>query len=84
MHPREFIAEYVDPAIASWHTEDRAKHLAVSAISQLDVLADIVFNQLEADPSLPSSPHQHYALKLLMQSPGVSSLRGVPQVARSA
>jgi len=42
IHPRDFIAEYVDPAIALWRTKQDVKHLAVHAITQVDVLAEIV------------------------------------------
>ncbi len=40
--PRSFIAEYVEPAIALWRTDRNVKHLAVHAITQIDVLAEIV------------------------------------------
>jgi hypothetical protein len=40
--PRTFIAEYVDPAISLWQSSQQTKHLAIHAITQLDVLAEIV------------------------------------------
>jgi hypothetical protein len=40
--PRTFIAEYIDPAISLWRDNPNSKHLAVHAITQLDVLAEIV------------------------------------------
>ncbi len=40
--PRSFRAEYVQPAIACWQANQNVKHLAVHAITQVDVLAEIV------------------------------------------
>jgi hypothetical protein len=40
--PRSFIAEYVEPAIETWQKNPVVKHLAVHAITQVDVLAEIV------------------------------------------
>jgi hypothetical protein len=42
IHPRDFITEYVDPAIALWRQNQHVKHLAVHAITEVDVLAAIV------------------------------------------
>jgi hypothetical protein len=42
IHPRTFITEYVDPAIALWRKTPDVKHLAVHAITQVDVLAEMV------------------------------------------
>jgi hypothetical protein len=42
IHPRSFIAEYVDPALALWRKDQNAKHLAAHTIAQIDVLAEIV------------------------------------------
>jgi hypothetical protein len=42
IHPRDFIAEYVQPAIALFQANRTVKHLAVHAITQVDVLASVV------------------------------------------
>jgi hypothetical protein len=42
IHPRDFITEYVDPAIALWRQNQDVKHLAVHAITEVDVLAAVV------------------------------------------
>jgi hypothetical protein len=42
LHPREFIAEYVDPAIELYRKNRTVKHLAVHAMTQVDVLAAVV------------------------------------------
>lgn len=40
--PAEFIAEFVDPAIALWREEPTSILRAVCAISQVDILAEVV------------------------------------------
>ena len=42
IHPRDFITEYVQPTIALWRENQNIKHLAVHAITEVDVLAEIV------------------------------------------
>jgi hypothetical protein len=42
IRPRDFITEYVDPAIALWRQNQDVKHLAVHAITEIDVLAAVV------------------------------------------
>lgn len=41
LHPRAFLAEYVDPAIALYRADPLVPHLAVHAISQMDILAEV-------------------------------------------
>jgi len=41
-HPREFLAEYVLPAVRHYGEYRLEKHLAVNAISQMDNLAEVV------------------------------------------
>ena len=40
--PRDFITEYVDPAITLWRQNQDVKHLAIHAITEIDVLAAVV------------------------------------------
>jgi len=42
VHPREFLTEYVDPATLFWRKNQYVKHLAIHAITQMDVLAEVV------------------------------------------
>ena len=42
IYPCDFITEYVQPAIALWRENQNVKHLAVHAITEVDVLAEIV------------------------------------------
>lgn len=42
VHPRDFIAEYVRPAIELYRTNRTVKHLAIHAMTQVDVLAAVV------------------------------------------
>lgn len=42
IYPRDFITEYVDPAIALWRQNQDVQHLAVHAITEVDVLAAVV------------------------------------------
>jgi hypothetical protein len=42
IHPRAFRTEYVEPAIALWKESQTVKHLAIHAIAQIDVLAEVV------------------------------------------
>lgn len=50
MTPREFIAEYVHPSIELFTENQQSKHLAIHAISQLDILAEVVANHLGEIP----------------------------------
>jgi hypothetical protein len=49
--PRGFLREYVEPAFQHWAKNPNDKHLAVHAIAQFDVLAEVV-----AQAILPISP----------------------------
>lgn len=42
IHPREFLAEYVQPAVEMYGKKRLLKHLAVHAISEMDNLAEVV------------------------------------------
>jgi hypothetical protein len=42
VHPHDFIDEYVRPAIELYRTNRTVKHLAVHAMTQVDVLAAVV------------------------------------------
>jgi len=48
--PREFIATFVDPAIELWRTEQLVPHLAIHAVAQLDILAEVVARHTMARP----------------------------------
>lgn len=42
IHPRDFLTEYVEPAIELYRINRTVTHLAVHAISQVDNLAEVV------------------------------------------
>ncbi|MBY5684843.1 hypothetical protein HFO32_22225 [Rhizobium leguminosarum] len=46
MHPSDFMIEYVVPATESWKANQPSKHLAIHAISQIDILAEVVANHV--------------------------------------
>jgi hypothetical protein len=53
LHPREFIAEYVKPAIELYRKNRTVKHLAVHAMTQVDVLAAVVCQKLDRGDESP-------------------------------
>lgn len=55
IHPREFLAEYVEPAVELSRVNRLIKHLAVHAISEMDNLAEVtaIFTKLDGRPTLP-------------------------------
>lgn len=42
MTPREFMDDFVIPAIELWKSNQNSKHLSAHAIAQLDILAEVV------------------------------------------
>ncbi|WP_027488923.1 hypothetical protein [Allorhizobium undicola] len=46
MHPTNFMNEYVVPATEAWKADQSSKHLAIHAISQIDILAEVVANHI--------------------------------------
>lgn len=46
LHPSDFMAEYVTPAANLWKAGQPSKHLAIHAISQIDILAEVVANHI--------------------------------------
>ena len=44
VHPRTFLAEFTAPAVEAWRVNQSGKHLAVHAIAQLDILAEVAAN----------------------------------------
>jgi hypothetical protein len=53
--PRAFKTEYVEPAVALWQKNHDVKHLAIHAITEVDVLAEVValWTLLDGRPILP-------------------------------
>ncbi|WP_018900502.1 hypothetical protein [Rhizobium sp. 2MFCol3.1] len=50
MHPNDFMAEYVVPAAEAWKANQQSKHLAVHALSQIDILAEVVAHHIGRKP----------------------------------
>ncbi|NTA19298.1 hypothetical protein [Agrobacterium tumefaciens] len=46
VHPSDFLNEYVVPSAEHWKANQTSKHLAVHAISQIDIMADVVANHI--------------------------------------
>lgn len=46
--PDEFIDTFLNPAFVLWRDKLNSKLLAICAVSQLDILVEVVFNHLEA------------------------------------
>jgi len=46
MHPTDFMNDYVVPATEAWKADQRSKHLAIHAISQIDIMAEVVANHI--------------------------------------
>ena len=64
------MAEYVYPAIASWKGERDAKHLAIHAIAQIDIMAEVVLNHLKANGVEPADTRAGpFREKLRMREP---------------
>jgi hypothetical protein len=77
IHPRDFITEYVDPAIALWRQNQHVKHLAVHAITEVDVLAAIValWTRLAGRRTLPQREESEFRNKLGAREPALALIR---------
>lgn len=69
MEPREFFEEFTKPAVVSWEKEKDARHLAVHAIAQIDILAEIVFRHLETSGKAPAGSVGAYRRDLRKDQP---------------
>ena len=79
IHPRGFITDYVEPAIALWRTDRNVKHLAVHAITQIDVLAEIValWTLLAGRQTLPRDEASKFRNDLGVREPALAIVRDV-------
>lgn len=70
-HPRDFIAEYVDPAIELYRKNRLETHLAVHAITQLDNIAEIIalHRHLGNQPYLPQGVATSYRKEVRTREP---------------
>lgn len=77
IHPRDFITEYVEPAIALWRKNPNVKHLAVHAITQVDVLAEIValWTLLAGRPTLDRGEASKFRDNLGAREPVLAIIR---------
>ena len=71
MKPVDFIAEYVNPAIAAWAGDTKSKAMAICAISQIDILAEVVFERLRVDGRAPASSASNYRITLAAKAPAI-------------
>ena len=71
IHPRAFMAEYVEPAVALYQTDPAATHLAAHALAQMDILAAVVANHklLGERRSLPPSEEKGFRDELGRRMP---------------
>lgn len=62
IHPRAFLAEYVEPAVDMYRVDRLVKHLAVHAISEMDNLAEVtaIFTKLAGRLTLPPNEARAY------------------------
>lgn len=77
IHPRDFITEFVDPAIKLSWTNPNVKHLAVHAITQVDVLAEIValWTLLGGRPKLDHGEASKFRDALGVRQPALAIIR---------
>lgn len=71
MSPSEFISEYVDPAVALWRADTNSKVLAMCAVSQIDILAEVVFNHLKGTAQAPAKRASDYRIALAGTAPAI-------------
>jgi hypothetical protein len=69
VHPRHFISEYVDPAIVLYRTNRTVKHLAVHAMTQVDVLAAVVAVWTAKQPTLDRGQERKFREQLGAREP---------------
>ncbi|KQQ61138.1 hypothetical protein ASF69_01570 [Rhizobium sp. Leaf311] len=50
MHPADFLSEYVVPSVDHWKVNQSSKHLAIHALSQIDILAEVVAHNIGRKP----------------------------------
>ena len=64
MHPTDFMNEYVVPAVEHWKVHQPSTHLAIHAISQIDILSKVGANHLghKARAFRADIAHRHPAL----------------------
>ena len=80
MNPRDFLAEYVDPAITHYHKHKTVKHLAAHAIAQLDTLAEVVALWQAPNPKAnpkkkKENPTTKYRDELGVREPALATIR---------
>src|ERR1700722_8537485 len=77
IHPRDFITEYVDPAIVLWLKNQNVKHLAVHAITEVDVLAAIValWTRLAGRRTLPQREESEFRKELGCREPALALIK---------
>jgi hypothetical protein len=69
VHPRHFISEYVDPAIELYRTNRTVKHLAVHAMTQVDLLAAVVALWKAKQPTLKRGQERKFREQLGAREP---------------
>lgn len=71
VHPRDFVAEFVDPALELWRQNQSVTHLAVHAIAQLDTLAEVaaLWTLLRGRPTLNRGEATDYRRDLATREP---------------
>ena len=75
--PRAFMTVYVEPAVELYLTNPSAKHLAVHALAQIDILASVVANYklLGERRSLPIGEEKRFRDKLMQREPILQVIR---------
>lgn len=74
MEPLDFIREYVEPAVALWSERPNNPVLAVCAIAQIDILAEVVAIA-QATGTLPRRGAATYRDELGLREPAIARIR---------
>lgn len=67
--PDEFIDTFLHPALALWRDNLNSKLLAICAVSQLDILVEVVFNHLDAQGLRLAKKGSDYRVDLVTRRP---------------
>jgi len=74
VEPRDFIEEYVYPAIELYWMNRTVKHLAIHAVSQVDILAAVTALWVEQKPAL-NSEERDFRNELGAREPAIKLIR---------
>jgi hypothetical protein len=79
VHPRTFISDYIAPAIEVWRSQQNAGHLAIHALTQIDILAEVVdlWNHRDNEDGIKRGSASRFREELGKREPSLAIVRDV-------